>query len=230
MTFNIGFIEAPFSSLCDVFREWSAENDAHHPGLQTHFTFLSAPLERALLSLEPLTTPLDRYLPVETNSNWTAVFANGLRVSDVFSPTGYLPTLMKCRGLEIAHVPDASQSERKDLVRMWGATSFTLFGPVQTEFLNRIRSIQVANDVGGWSFHESGEPQPFEELDAYSRHKIRDRFTFEMLERYCKALEIEVNQDEFYGPRSCAVRKTGQKHRGELCMSIAEARSHLLVE
>jgi hypothetical protein len=227
VTFNIGFIETPFSSLCDAFQEWFAKIDAKFPGLKTDFTPITAPLNTALLSLEPLTTPLDRYLLVETKSTWTAIFANGLRVSDVTSPTSYLPTILNCRGLHVGHQPDFSKSKRKDLIRKWGSMLFTLYGPTDTDSLNRIRHLHVSNDVGGWTFDEGGEPQPFEEAEAYKKPRIRDRFTFEMLQQYCKALGIELHQADFYGPRSCAVRTTGQKHRGDLAMSIVEARSHL---
>src|ERR1700743_1374708 len=112
VAFEVGFVEAAFSSLCDTFRKWFKERDAQSASLKTEFTFLSAPLHKSLLSLEPLTTPLDRYLLVETKSKWTAIFANGLRVSDVTSPSAYLPTLLNCRGLEVVYVPDAGKSKR----------------------------------------------------------------------------------------------------------------------
>lgn len=137
VTFTFDFIETSFLSLCDAF-----EN-----GLRTlirnirckQFTLLVAPLSTALRSLEPLTNPIDRYLLVETSCSWTAVFANGLRVNDVSSPTGYLPTVLGCRGLEVRHSPDFSKSERKDLMRMWGSATFALYGPTKTDCLNRIR-------------------------------------------------------------------------------------------
>lgn len=227
VTFDLGFIETPFSPLCDAFKEWFKEIDAKFPGLQTDFARLVVPLNTALLSLEPLTTPLDRYLLVETKSNWTAIFANGLRVSDVASPTGYLPTILNCRGLHVGHQPDFSKSKRKDLIRKWGSTLFTLYGPTETDWLNRIRHLHVSNDVGGWTFDEGGEVQSFEEPESYKKRLIRDRFTPEMLERYCRALGIELNREEFYRAQSCAVRTTGQKYRGDLAMSIAEARAHV---
>jgi len=170
---------------------------------------------------------LDRYLLVETKSNWTAIFANGLRVNDVFSPVSHLPLRLNCRGLEVGYAPDRSKSDRKDLIRMWGHALFALYGPSNTDWLNRIRYLSVSNDVRGWSFSESGDVQQYEELDAYKKRQIQERLTFEILERYCRALGIEVNQLDFYGPRSCAVKTTGQKHRGDLSMSIAEAKSHL---
>jgi hypothetical protein len=110
---------------------------------------------------------------------------------------------------------------------MWGHTFFALYGPTDTDWLNRIRHVAVFNDVSGWTFDEDGEVQPFEEPENYERRRIRDRFTSEMLERYCRALGIELNQAEFYLPRSCSVRNTGQIHRGNFSLSIKEARSHL---
>ena len=108
-----------------------------------------------------------------------------------------------------------------------GKHSFSLYGPTKSDWLNRIRHLQVSHDVDGWTFDEGGKLQPFEEAEAYKKRRIQDRFTFEMLERYCKALGIELNQDDFYGSKGCSVRTTGRKQRGDLAMSIAEARSRL---
>lgn len=227
VTFRFGFVESSFSKLCDAFQEWFKTIDGKSPNLRTEFTTITAPLTTAFLSLEPLTNPSDRYLLVETNSNWTAVFANGLRVNDVSSATGYLPRVLNCRGLEVGYTPDFSKSKRKDLIRKWGSTLLALYGPTETDWLNRIRHVHVSNDVGGWTFDEGGEVQPFEEPEFYKKRLTRDRFTPEMLERYCRALGIELNREEFYRSRSCAVRTTGQKYRGDLAMSIADARAHL---
>jgi hypothetical protein len=118
------------------------------------------------LSLEPLTNPSDRYLVVETRSNWTAIFANGLRVNDVYSSVSYLPRVLKSRGLHVGYAPDLSRIDRKDAIRKWGHTLFTLYGPADTNWENRIRNLSLWNDVGGWSFSESGEVQPFEGRDV----------------------------------------------------------------
>jgi len=226
VTFRFGFVEASFASLCDAFEQWHKEINAKF-AVKTEFSNIVAPLETALLSLQPLTTPLDGYLLVETKSNWTAIFANGLRVNDVFSPVSYLPLRLNCRGLEVGYAPDRSKSVRKDLLRVWGHALFALYGPSNTDWLNRIRHLSVSNDVSGWSFSESGDVQPYEEVEAYKKRQIQERLTFEMLERYCRALGVEANRLDFYGQQSCAVKTTGQKHRGDFSMSIAEANSHL---
>jgi len=67
--------------------------------MQTESIRFCAPLPEAILKLEPLVTPADRDLLIETRSRWTAIFSNGLRVNDVASPVGYLPTLLKLPGL-----------------------------------------------------------------------------------------------------------------------------------
>jgi hypothetical protein len=82
VTFRFGFIETSFPALCEVFTGWQNNLDKKF-GLRTEFKYFIAPLASAFSKLELLTTPLDRYLLVETHSNWTAIFANGLRGNDV---------------------------------------------------------------------------------------------------------------------------------------------------
>lgn len=226
ITFRFGFIETSFPVLCDAFTRWRKTLDKKFGSL-TEFNSFVAPLASAFSTLEPLTTPLDRYLLVETRSNWTAIFANGLRVNDVVSPVSYLPSVLKCRGLEVGHAPDLSHVNLKNRIRRWGHTLFALYGPNKTDWSNRIRYVHVWNDAEGWEFSSGGEVQLFEEPERYKTRKIRDRFSPDMLERYCKSLGIELSESEFYGPRNCAVRITGRKAAGHLSMSIAEARSTL---
>ena len=154
VTFRFGFVEASFAALCDAFEQWHKEIDIKF-AVKTEFRNITAPLETALLSLQPLTTSLNGYLLVETKSNWTAIFANGLRVNYVFSPVSHLPLRLNCRGLEVGYAPDRSKSERKDLIRVWGHALFALYGPSNTDWLNRIRYLSVSNDVSGWNFSKA---------------------------------------------------------------------------
>src|SRR5438445_8325383 len=116
VTFTFGFVERPFAQFSDAFVAWRNEINEQF-GTQTEVSRFGASLSEGLLKLEPLTTPLDRYLIVETRSPWTAIFSNGLRVNDVHSPVSYLPTVLKCRGLEIANVPDRSNTSPPDALR-----------------------------------------------------------------------------------------------------------------
>src|SRR5205807_5984602 len=113
ITFSFGFIESPFVEVSQAFREWQTEIDGRS-GTQTEISRFRASLPEAFLRLEPLTTPSNRCLLVETRSTWSAIFSNGLRVNDTFSAVSYLPTVLKCRGLEVVCVPDRSDGNAND--------------------------------------------------------------------------------------------------------------------
>ena len=225
VTFTFGFVETPFRQFSDAFVAWQNEIDRKHE-IKTEVRCFVAPLSKALLELEPLTTPLDRYLIIETLSPWTAIFSNGLRVNDVDSPVAYLPTVLKCRGLHINNIPDRSKAGYRDALRTWGAVTFTLYGPAKTDWLNRIRHISVTNDVGGWEFVAEGEIQPFEHVENYKKRSLKDRFTPEMLESYCAALGIRVFDAANYGG-NCLLARMKRSVAPGPSMSIAEAKSHL---
>jgi hypothetical protein len=224
-TFTCGFVERRFVEFSPAFAKWQNELDAKF-GTQTELCSFRAPLSEALVRLDPLTTPLDRYLLVETRSAWSAVFANGLRGNDVFSPVSYLPTVLKCRGLEVVCVPDRSDMSAKDALRVYGAIVFALYGPEKTDWLNRIRRVAVTNDVDGWEFAAEGEIQPYEQTENYQKRRVVDRFSVEMLESYCAALGIRLFDPNFYGGQ-CLVSHTKRAAPPGPTMSISEARSHL---
>jgi hypothetical protein len=224
-TFHVGFVECLFDKFAQTFTRWRKEIDEKF-GTRTETSCFNASLPDALLKLEPLTTPLDRYLLIETRSCWTGVFSNGLRVNDVFSPVSYLPTLLGCRGLEIASVPDRGGRSAKDGLQIYGAVVFGLYGPENTDWLNRIRRVAVTNDVTGWEFSAEGAIQPYENADNYRKRNAVDRFTVEMLQSYCAALGIELFEASFYGGQ-CLVSHTQTKTSPGPMMSISQARSHL---
>jgi hypothetical protein len=225
ITFVWGFVECPFSELSETFIRWQEQTDKKF-GTQTEARSFQAPLSESLRSLEPLTTPLDRYLLTETRSEWTAIFANGLRTNDVASPVGYLPTVLGTRGLGISCIPDRSSERGKDGLQIYGAVKFELYGPKDTDWLNRIRSISLANDVNGWEFTASGEVQPYEQTEQYEKRKRIERFTPEMLEAYCAALGIDLFNPDFYGSQCVGIHVKRAKSTGP-SMSLAEARSHV---
>ena len=224
-TFSFGFVQSPFAEFSEAFISWQKEIFSKFGG-GIEFTHFSAPLPAALTRLEPLTTPQDRYLLVETRSNWSAIFSNGLRVNDVFSLVGYLPTILKCQGLLVDCLPDRSHKAGKDGFQIYGATRFTLYGPENTDWVNRIRHVGVTKDIGGWEFAAEGEVQPYEELEGYQKRKITDRFTPEMLESYCAALGIRLFDASFYGGQ-CLVSQAKRATPSGLTLSISEAKPHL---
>jgi len=228
ITFTFGFVESSFDLFSEAFVSWRGDLDARFK-TRTETAHFVAPLDEALKRLEPLTDPLDRYVLVETRSNWTGIFSNGLRVNDVSSPVGHLSALLQCKGLTVSSVPDRSEHTDGGSMRIYGATKFTLYGPQKTDWLNRVRHVSVTNDVSGWEFVAEGEVQPYEQVDNYSKRSLVERFTTEMLESYCRAIGIELFDDTFYGGQSLLAHVTNRLGRRGPIMSISEARSHLYI-
>ena len=225
ITFTWGFVKSFFTQLSEAFMQWHGQIDKKF-GTQTEYKVFRAHLSESLYALEPLTTPLDRYLLTETRSGWSAIFANGLRVNDVFSPVSYLPTVLGSRGLHVRCLPDRSKKSGRDGLQIYGAVMFGLYGPNGTDWLNRIRSISVANDVDGWQFAAEGDVQLYEQTENYGKRKKVERFTSEMLESYCAALGIDVFNADSYGEQCVSVHIKRRNSPGPT-MSIADARSHV---
>jgi len=198
VTFGAGFIEAPFAEYCNVFTSWWKQLDSNFAT-----SSFEADLKEALLRLEPLQTSQNRYLITETRSHWTAIFSNSHLGSDVAGPVSHLCKVLGCRGVTIQCSPNLTKRVgNKTSIVSYAATSFTLDGPHETEWLNQIHHVSARKDGGPWKFFQRGEVQPFEQVEYYDNKHIRDRFTPEMLDSYCAALGIMAFDATFYGPKS----------------------------
>jgi hypothetical protein len=218
LTFSVGFLEAPFASVIDANFQWI------QPLYKTvEMVHSASDLRNALCQLVPLSAPPRRELLFATESNWTAYFDNGRNGPDAFPPISYLAQKLGCRGLVATCVPHTLETETGMARGTYGAVQFEMFGPVQREFLNYERSISVAYEAGKWRFDVIGMVQPFEEVAKYSARKIFDRFTPDMLERYCESLGVRLFDETFYsGPGELiAIRDTLPSNCVELTLEEA---------
>jgi hypothetical protein len=222
LTLQIGFWEAPLMKVSEEYLRWVRP---HYRAVDTEN--LEADLRSALLHLPPLSTPGRRFLLLSTDSQWTAYFDNGRNGPDARSPIAYLTEKLGCRGVIATCIPHTLATESGTGKGTYGAVIFELFGPTQTEFLNYERSISVAYDGGKWRFDVQGKVQPFEEIGRYSARKIAERFTPEMLQRYCNALGIRVFDQDFYGGRGLLVVVRDPLPSGSKEVSLDEARKQL---
>jgi hypothetical protein len=196
-TFQIGFLETRLSKAAETYEHWHGRL-ANEYRTQFSKRATTGGLRDCLRQLEPLTTPQDHDLIIETESPWVAFFTNGSRVPDVVSPVGELCRLIECRGLAVRCIPDRHSGNSKQPCT-FGCVSFDLFSPHKTEWLNVERSVCSMNDGGRWKFWARGTPQIYEEIDRYRERRIIDRFTPDMLSRYCKALGLRAFEWDFYG-------------------------------
>jgi hypothetical protein len=204
LTYSWGFIEHSLGSLADFFLDWTRSHVLDVKGLS-----LASRIELLLTHLAPLTLPPTKDLLVETRSSWTALFDNGARGSGVASPISYAARQLGCRAVAVTCVPNTLTETFGKAIGTYGAVQFELFSPVNTGFLNYERSVGAVNDGGKWVFSAAGREQPFEETGAYTKRRVSDRFTPEMLERYAHALGIELFEPAFYGPNGYLIEKYG---------------------
>jgi hypothetical protein len=228
LTYQVGFLEATLEDSLDVFLKWQFEIGKQF-NRQPRFERLVVPLQKALTLLEPLTTPPTKVLLMETHSRWTAFFNNGLRMSDPESPIGHLSRILPCRGVAVHCSPDRSQAKNAQALRIYGIVSFRMFVPHETNWVNQERAVVAMNDGGSWLFSASGTQQSFEEPENYNSTRIADRFTCDMLERYCNALGIRAFDDNFYGLKGASIGTVQKLPPGAPVMSLEEARSHIVV-
>jgi len=228
LTLHMGFVEVSFDLTVRTYLEWHHQL-AERFGDKIKTEYLQASLPEALIKLQPLTTPRSRVLFIETKSSWTAYFDNGLRGSDPES-ISHLSRLIPCRSLAVHCSPDRSRIEHRGMLRVYGGVIFRLYTDHETDWLNLERTIVAMNDGGNdgskWIFTAEGRVQPFEELEKYKARRIRDRFTDEMLERYCAALGIRAFDEDFYGTKTFVAELPNQLAPGSPMMSLDEARRH----
>jgi hypothetical protein len=64
-------------------------------------------------------------------------------------------------------------------------------------------------------------------VDAYGARRVRDRFTSEMAERYCKSLGLDVFNADAYGPDAVSFESSVTMPRDGAVMTLAEAQQWL---
>jgi hypothetical protein len=201
ITSEIGFVEAECDAVVREYLDWQRSIGPPGGSVGLSERRVAGQLEDAISSLLPLVDiERTRYLFVPTAGRWTAYFDNGWTGADVFPPVSYLSTeRLHCRGVRAVasrEIPIGDQHSRGQ----YGSVQLDVWGPEGEPPLMYVRSLNVANDGGGWVFNESGSRFPFEDAERYGRRRIRERFTFAMLRRYLESLGIRAFDSGFYMP------------------------------
>lgn len=228
MTSEIGFLEAPLELAVRAFQEW--QTSLFEPrGISVDGQAVTGSLEAVLATLLPLTNVRPRrYLFVPTRSPWIAFFDNGHQGTDAFSVVSYLAQRIGCRGMRVAAIPDTIRGESTGAHGRYGGVIWEVYGPEPNPILNHVRTICAVNDGGRWDFSQSGTPFPFEDMARYGARRVRDRFTFDMLEAYLGALGLRPFGEDFYLPGPAPAERielSGNVPPGMREFSLAEARA-----
>ena len=228
ITTRIGFLHAPLDRVAAEAASWMA---GFEPNVRTGE--LRGPLEGLLPRLEPLVSAIrPRMLYVETSGGtWTAYFdclANG---TDPVSPVNGLARRLGCEGVRLTTKPDEYGPDASGRYGRQGAVAFALVGHGGPGDMvgTGVRSVSVIREGSRFRFDQYGEVQPFEQPERYESRRIRERFTSQMLEAYCRALGLDPFEASAYGPRAvlleCDAQYTPKGH--PFLFSLAEAQAKL---
>ena len=221
VTSSTGFLCAPLDTVAAGLAAWRRDLHGH-----VATRAVSGSLTDLVRHLEPLTGgSAARELLVSTRSRtWTAFFDCSLTGTDANAAVGQLCLRLGCTGVAITAVPHTLGTGLETQGR-YGAVQMTLYGPLKTDWLNQVRCISVAHDGNRWRFDADGTEQDFETPSAYTRRKIRDRFTTDMLAEYCAALGIEPFDEAFYGPSGVLVTSDAPTAPDGKILRLAEAQA-----
>ncbi|HEY4269268.1 MAG TPA: hypothetical protein VGM94_13865 [Galbitalea sp.] len=202
ITSTFGFLELPFDQCLAALREW---NESLYTSVTVRQPKRAFP--GSLKELQPLVYgSRPRQLLVSAGS-WTAYFDSLARGTDPAAFVGHLSQQKLCQGLIVAACAPSKGDPGGRPIRN-GVVGFTLYGPLKTDWLNEVRSVSVTDNYGKAAFQAVGLEQWFEEPSAHQARRVRDRFTPELLERYCQALGIDLFNPDFYGPESALIESS----------------------
>ena len=222
ITSSFGFLRVSLDEAVEALVGWRRSLVAGEVSVED-----AGPFPECLHRLEPLIGGVrPRELLVEASDGWTAYFDCLLRGADAVSAVGYLARTIPCQGLAVCAIPHTAG--RPGLKHgQFGAVQFEMLGPLRTEFLNYVRTVSSTFDGSRWVFSADGTEQWFEETEAYTARRVRDRFTSDMLERYCKALDLDVFDPQAYGPQSRLVRSDVPVPQDAYVMSLEQVQRWL---
>ena len=227
LTSSWSFLQAPLDQVVRSYTRW--QRLILHRVRAAH---VDRDLEQSLVLLEPLDTSCSRVLFQSTRSEWTAVFGNSA-LGGRPPVAAYMAERLECRAVDCVAIPNTASRRGGNAQPSrggWGAVELTLHAPRLIGSSNRERTIRVANDVRGWEFYLFGAQQPFEEPSAYDAPRKSDRFTTEMLERYGRALGLELFDAAFYSGPGVITQSTPWFQSRPPSISLGEARVRLGID
>jgi hypothetical protein len=177
-----GLLRADVDDVASAFVTWMAQL-----GRSPNESVVAWTDQRsALADLQPLgpSGPTKQAF-IPHREGWTLCINNTPLGNDPFSLVSYLAETAGWSGLLARYSEDSRQPLR------YGVSSFALFGPRPTLWLNEIRTVSCLNDGGRWKFFARGDPLPFEQPDYYLKRRIKDRLPLEVLRSYCLAVEAD---------------------------------------
>ena len=190
VTWWIGVIEADPKDVARIIQPRYIPDDVLR-GIRQETGFI----DDALASMEPLGPP-DKFLLMKTCKGHTVLFVNGFFSGVVELPTWNAGKHLDVSAYTVHNIPNTISPDHRS--GAYGARTIE-FRTRQTPFNKEPEfGVHLVNDAGKWHFDRFGAKRPFEDEKAYRSYRKTDRFTVEMLVKYCRELGIPVYDRDFY--------------------------------
>lgn len=183
---RVGAIKAPIEDVVKAFVDW-AEPQVIKKGNNLSIKRIKGCLEDAFIDLQPMFYP-EKHVFIPAQNGFT-FFTDNRPTAE----SGRIRILSEALKLPLYHIWANYKIEGKQ-INGWGGGMFDY-----SMGFKIIRSVSLLKDLK-WDFHQMGEPFPFEELERYNEKLARNRFTPDMLERYCQQVGIDFFNEDFYMP------------------------------
>jgi hypothetical protein len=233
LTQSLTFFAADVEECVAGFMDWRGRGVLERTGHPLRRRDLSGDLEALLAELVPMEMAMGRrnlFLPVATDGPYRTMM---LRSSWLGTDSGSERAAFGTRGVGSVEVKSCPNDPRGLIWPrgFYGIHELGVLQPVSTDvdargFTGRTVGTRIG-ERGGWIFVDLGDRLPFEDTDAYTAPRTRDRFTQQMLIDYAAALGLRPFDADFYAPDRGAVlvEHTGPAIWGERLADITDAQS-----
>ena len=180
-------------------------------------------VDEGLAAVEPF-GPL-KFLLIETKDARTCLFSSSFSGA-VELPTSYAAEKLKVSSYYVCNVPNTISADHRS--GSWGARMIVFRKPDNPINKEPTFGVELVNDCGKWHFYRFGRTQLFEDEKAYKALRKPNRFTEEMLVKYCQELGIPVYDRNWYSNKWIIIE--GKPRPNEHGISYQEARIMLRIK
>ena len=189
---RIGYLDCPIDEAVSAFLKWQKPILLRR-GIWTRAKTVTGTSLSELLceNLQPVVSiEENRLLFVPSKSGTSTIVTSNRRQGvDVASMCSFLADVIQCRGARVILAPHGQPDQAL------GARILETYHPDVETILNIERSIALIHDGYEWIFETGDAPFEFEELEAYTNPRVKERFPLSLFWEYVRHLEIPVESE-----------------------------------
>ena len=206
---SVGFIKRPMNVVAEFQIGWD-QRVYDKLNIEDAVKYSMNTTKELVDSLFPLTMPqVTRVLMIEPAEGWTIYLNNSANGTDL-SGLSYIAQQLEATAVRATSVLISRDIGFEINSPHAGSTCLEIykFDNIENPEKRIIRSI---NEDGAWAFETEGNPLAFEDVSAYSRKKIKDRFNKDLLLHYLTLAGVPFQTNDSILYPACLIERAGWK-------------------